>query len=269
MELGAFLAQSTKLLQAAGVETARLDCLILLEDALGMDRAPLLAHLDKKLTDAQVESLHRQITRRATHVPLAYIRGKVAFYGREFAVNEHVLVPRPETEQIIDFLQTIRFEKPPRIADVGTGSGCIGITDALELPGSQVYLLDIDPAALEVAQRNADRLHATVHIQKADLLAGVSAPFDVVLANLPYVPSQYPVNKAAAFEPRLALFSGDDGLDHFRTFWQQLADLPHKPQHVLTESMPDQHPELARLAGATGYVEHQREAFVQHFTLAA
>src|SRR5882757_1324613 len=123
MTIGEYLPMATKQLQDAGIESARLDVLIVLEDVLSMDRSRLFAHPEIELNQAQIDQLNTFITQRKLHTPLAYIRGRVAFYGREFAVNTHVLVPRPETESMVDLLKEISFKRPPLLADVGTGSG--------------------------------------------------------------------------------------------------------------------------------------------------
>lgn len=268
MTVQEFLNQAVTTLQGADIVTARLDSLVLLEDTLDTDRAHLLAHPEMVLNDEQLAHLNAQVTRRATHTPLAYIRGHAAFYGRDFMVNEHVLVPRPETEAIITLLKGLPLSNTPHIADIGAGSGCIGITAALELPESTVDLYDIDEKALEVARKNATRLKArNIQTYQADLLADIQEPHDIILANLPYVPESYPINQAATFEPRLALFSGADGLDHYRSFWLQISNGTQHPQFILTESLPSQHHVLALLARNAGYVLEQTDDFIQLFSL--
>lgn len=267
MDVGKYLADATKKLQNAGIDTARLDVLILLEDALRQDRSSLLAHPEIVLSKAQIAQLNNYIIQRSQHTPLAYIRGSAMFYGRKFAVNKHVLVPRPETETIIDLIKNTTLPSAPRIADIGTGSGCIGITAALELPGANVFLYDVDQDALNVAQQNADEHHVSVRAQKQDLLTGCSEQFDIVLANLPYVPNDYQINQAAGFEPKLALFSGDDGLNHYRIFWQQLRTMKKPPVHVVIESLPAQQSELIKLARAAGYSRAKTEGYVLYFLL--
>ncbi|HSX17203.1 MAG TPA: HemK/PrmC family methyltransferase [Patescibacteria group bacterium] len=268
MTVDQFLAQNTSKLLTADITSARLDCLILLEDEIGRNRAYLLAHPEHELTAAQTSELHKKITQRATHLPLAYIRGRVMFYGRRFTVNQHVLVPRPETETMIDMLKNLPLRGPVRIADIGTGSGCIGITAALELPTAQVHIYDIDKAALAVAIDNARELKAPVHATLADMLTGVPETFDIILTNLPYVPSAYPINDAARHEPEIALFAGDDGLDAYRMFWEQLASWEHKPSFVLTESLGLQHGKLASLAQTAGYTPTAVQDLIQLFELA-
>lgn len=265
MQLETFLADATRRLTDAGITTARLDTLILLEDYLGFDRAHLLAHPEMTLGADVQNKLEATIRERSRHTPLAYIRGKVFFYGRSFIVDPTVLVPRPESEVIIDILKGISdLPSHPDIADIGTGSGCLGITAALEIPDSKVLLSDIDPQALNIARKNAKKLNANVDIIEASLLE--SAPHaTVILANLPYVPDDYPINAAATFEPELALFAGADGLDLYKIFWRQIGAREHKPQYVLTESLASQHANLSELADQQGYSLLQTSGLVQLF----
>jgi len=268
MTIGEFLAKSTASLQSAGVDTARLDTLVLLCDALDCDKAYILAHTDQNLSHDQLQPLETHVATRSRHIPLAYIRGHAMFYGRSFVVSSDVLVPRPETETIIELLMQQRLPERPRIADIGTGSGCIGITIALELPASTVDLYDISSKALEVAQKNSVELHAPIRTFTSNLLTGLQDAYDVIVTNLPYVPDAYPINEAARQEPPLALFSGIDGLDHYRAFWKQLDGLELKPSTIITESLPSQHHALASVARIHGYVLEETKDFIQLFVRA-
>lgn len=268
MTIAAFLHDATAQLTASGVLTARLDCLILLEDALGKNRASLLAHTEQDISSAQLEQLQLFVARRCAHEPLAYIRGHAMFFGRSFTVDPSVLVPRPETELIIEaFLQHIVLtnDKKLAVADIGTGSGCIGITIALEQPNTQVDLYDISDDALKIARKNAAQLNARVGIHKSDLLMSVAKPYDVIVTNLPYVPDGFPINTAASREPKLALFSGADGLRDYQTFWQQIDLLKYKPSYIITEAFPNQHHALATMARHNGYALEYVQDFVQLF----
>jgi release factor glutamine methyltransferase len=263
--VGDFLKSTTDTLKQAGVASARLDTIILLEDTLRRDRAYLLAHPEQELTSIHITELRKKVIQRTQHIPLAYIRGSAPFYGRTFTVNEHVLVPRPETETLIDLLKALPLSGKPRIADIGTGSGCIGITAALELPDAEVWLYDIDFLALLVAKTNAHDLRAHVHTIQADLLEGPEGAFDVIVANLPYVPTTLGVNADAQHEPTLALFAGTDGLDVYRRFWQQVAVLPQPPMYILIESLMMQHAKLAALASPAGYRLTATNHLIQQF----
>lgn len=268
VQLGDFISATTKRLADAGIKTGRLDCLILLEDTLGLGRAHILAHPDMQLTEADCTSLNKKVVQREQHRPLAYIRGKASFYGREFAVNNNVLVPRPETEALIDLAKKIDAG-PLKIADIGTGSGCIGITAGLELSSLLVDCYDIDQKALTVAKQNAEKLQAhNTTFYNADLFSRPHNAYDLVFANLPYVPENYPINRAASYEPRAALFSGADGLDHYRSFWRQVAAATIKPVHIITEALPEQHPSLEAMALSASYSPAtQPYGFAQHFFL--
>ncbi|HEX9153448.1 MAG TPA: peptide chain release factor N(5)-glutamine methyltransferase [Candidatus Saccharimonadales bacterium] len=262
-----FIADATRRLQQAGIETARLDVLVLLEDVLGVNRALILAHPEVVIQTADLGQLNKFVVQRSKHTPLAYIRGRAAFYGRDFAVNGYVLVPRPETEVMIDLLKNLALPASPHIADIGTGSGCIAITAALEIPGADVVAYDVDPHALDTARKNAKALGAknTLFMQQ-DLLTDCSKNFDVILANLPYVPNGYPINQAAAHEPGLALFAGRDGLDLYRTFWAQIRLLGHPPMFVLSETLREQHKQIASLAREAGYRLSGTQGLIQQFT---
>lgn len=272
MDIETWLKRSVATLDTAGIGTARLDALVLLEDCLHTDRARLLAHPGTALTSEQVSTLDGYIERRVTHEPLAYIRGKTEFYGRDFTVNKNVLEPRPESETIIDLLKTLppseHMGGHPTIVDVGTGSGALAITAKLELPGATVIGIDIDPACLEVARRNSNQLKADVSYLQGDLaqpLANLEAKQLVLLCNLPYVPDDFQINLAAGHEPRLAIFGGSDGLDFYRKLFEQLDSLDLRPGYILAESLPTQHAHLRELAAVHGYGLSAEEDFVQLF----
>jgi release factor glutamine methyltransferase len=267
MTIGTFLEQSIKQLKGVGIDSARLDCLLLLEDALMQDRAHLLAHLEAEIPTKTGVELNTKIAQRSKHVPLAYIRGHTSFYGRDFLVSPDVLVPRPETESMIDLAKAITLPKNPVIVDVGTGSGCVGLTLAAEIPESRVWLFDIDKKALAVARQNAKKLGIKATFARQNLLPAEPRKINVLTANLPYVPTDLPINKAAHFEPKIALFSGSDGLDLYRELWQQLAD--HPASHVIIEALPSQHTELQKLAQKAAYQLMKSEGFAQHFSLSA
>jgi release factor glutamine methyltransferase len=262
--ISAWLKQSQGLLKDAEFSTARLDCLVLLEDALGKDRAWLLSHPDEALQGSILEKLNTKIVQRAKHIPLAYLRGHAEFYGRDFSVNAHTLVPRPETETIIELVKSLRLSAGTRILDVGTGSGCIATTSALELPEAHVSACDIDKNCLQTAAANANTLGANVTFFESNLLAQVD-PQDVLLTNLPYVPDNFQINTAATHEPRHALFAGPDGLDLYREMFEQIAANSWKPQYILAESLPPQHEVLADIAKAAGFRLKKTDDFIQLF----
>jgi len=182
-------------LVAAGipVDEAALDAELLMRDVLAWDRASWITRREEAAAPAVAQAFARAIARRAGREPVAYIRGVQEFYGRAFQVRPGVLIPRPETELLIDeALTLLAGQATPRIADVGTGSGCLAITLALETPGATVAATDISADALAIARANATALGMTTRIdfRHTSLLDGVSGLFDLLVANPPYVPER-------------------------------------------------------------------------------
>lgn len=265
VEIRDWLKTATGILQKSGIKTARLDSLILLEDITRHDRSYILAYQELTLTKSQLKTLDRLIKRRAQHEPLAYIRKLSNFYGRKFNVDNRVLVPRPETETMIDILKTLTLPRPVNIADVGTGSGCIGLTAALEIPDATIDLFDNDKAALKVARNNAKSFELKVGFYQMYLLETCPKNYDIILANLPYVPNNYRINEAATYEPKLSIFGGLDGLDLYRQLFVQLKTLKEHPKYILTESLPDQHKLLASIARQSNFKSIRKEGYIQLF----
>ncbi len=273
MQIDGWLSNSTQKLEAADIATARLDCLVLLEDATGKNRAWLLAHPEFELSAKVKNSLDTKLNRRKQHVPLAYIRGHAEFYGREFKVNEHTLVPRPETEIMIELLRRVAIDDWQQmggaaIADIGTGSGALAITAKLEFPEAEVVAIDIDENCLRTARQNAKMLGADVTFAHGNLLEPLPkthSSFSVLLCNLPYVPDSFQINTAATHEPRHAIFGGIDGLDSYREMFQQTTSVGAKPFYIFTEALPPQHEVLAAIAHTAGYALQRTEDFIQFF----
>jgi release factor glutamine methyltransferase len=233
-------------LRASGSETPRLDAELLLANALGTDRTAVIAHPEAPVGDSQATIYTAHLARREAGEPVAYIRGFKEFYGLAFSVDSRALIPRPETECIVELAEREVMSRlaaaprsagapPLRIADVGTGSGTIAVALAASLRRRQslgeVEILGTDASAeaLDLARENAvgHGVADRVRFAEVDLLPPVvSFPFDVILANLPYVPSsavdELPV--AASFEPRLALDGGPDGLAFITRLVARLPD---------------------------------------------
>jgi len=275
-------------LNEASVPTARLDAEVLLADILQKDRTWLHAHPDEiidgqNIQGASLDILDEQIFRRVRHEPLAYIRGKQEFYGRDFLVTADTLTPRPETETMVELLLSqigewgLETGEKLQIIDIGTGSGCIIISLALELSkiNNQTSLitylgLDISKPALKIAKQNALNLGAKVEFRHFDLAAeNISTQFPnststIIMANLPYVPDHYEINKAAKHEPRLALFAGKDGLDFYRELFRKATK---NTRYIFTESLEFQHAELQFVADSHGYQLRETRDLIQYFSL--
>jgi release factor glutamine methyltransferase len=213
------LASAIDRLTAAHVGSPRLNAEILLMFTLACDRAFLYAQPERQLTDDERIRYDEAINHRSQGVPSQYITGHQEFWGMDLIVSPSVLIPRPETEHLIETVVPLaRVFNNPKIVDVGTGSGCIALALAKELPGAEIYATEVSPAALEVAEANAARLQMSNRIQfyDTDLLAGVNAEFDFIVSNPPYVGEseedhvQLEVRK---FEPRGAVFAGPTGLE--------------------------------------------------------
>lgn len=213
--LGQWVEAATACLQAAGVESARTEALVLSGHVLGHDRSWALAHPEAPMPMAAAESL---IERRLNHEPLAYLVGYKEFYGRRFTVDRRVLIPRPETESVVEGVLERFGTESLHVLDLCTGSGCIAITLKLERPSWNVVGTDLSLDALEVAQQNATCLGADITWRHGDLFASVhDATFDLVVTNPPYIAPADPLPvEVSAFEPSLALYGGGDGFDIFR-----------------------------------------------------
>lgn len=213
MRLDRWVQAATDKLTHLGVESARLEAQLLAAHGHGRDRAWLLAHPE---TEADLKTVDPLLKRRLAREPLAYILGYREFFGRRFAVDRHVLIPRQETETVVETaLEAIRKGGYRKVLDLGAGSGCIGITLALEQPDLEVWASDISPGALEVARANAGALEASVRFVASDLFEGLQGErFDLIVSNPPYVAADAPLApEVGDWEPPAALFAGQKGLE--------------------------------------------------------
>lgn len=261
-----WLTDATAKLLEAYISSARLDCLVILEDTLEKPREWLLAHSDEDISNLKVDILNKRLAQRLKHIPLAYITGHKEFYGRSFLVNPNVLIPRPESEDIIELLLGIGESSFEKVIDIGTGSGCLAITVKLELPNSQVIAIDNSSKALEVVKQNAKHLDADIELKISYLLESVDiSDRSVLLVNLPYVPESLITSEEITKEPSAAIFSGKDGLDHYKRFWRQLAHTKARDLVVISESLLSQHGEMTNLAKESGFEIDRSHGLAQMF----
>lgn len=262
-----FLRQASDELRGAGIASSRLDALVLLADALNQNKAWLLAHGDENIPPELIERLWDQVNRRKVREPLSYIRGKQEFYGRVFTVTPAVLIPRPETEALIEQSLTLGLPRGSSVLDVGTGSGAIAITTKSERPDLSVCALDISDAALAVAQQNALNLHADVTFIKSNLLQNAPhKPADAILANLPYVDRDWQRSPETNFEPELALFAENKGRSLIFELIEEAAtpDNLKSGGYIVLEADPVQHDSITLFAAKHGFktIESQGYALV-------
>ena len=193
---------------------------ILLANILKYDTLELFLHLEQKVSETDIELYKRYIEAVLNNYPIQYLIGNVNFYGNDFIINDKVLIPRFDTEQLVyRVIEYVRknFNKPVNIIDLGCGSGVIGITLAKELPNSSVTCLDISNDAIELTKKNADLLNVNISTMKGDMLSNVEGKFDIIVSNPPYIALNEEIEDIVKNnEPHLALYAGIDGLDCYK-----------------------------------------------------
>jgi release factor glutamine methyltransferase len=250
--------------QKRGIDSARLDAEVLLSHALGIPRVMLYARFDQPLAGEELAKIRALVARRGRREPIAQIVGGREFWSLDFEVSKDVLTPRPDTELLVEVslerLKTARIEAP-RIVDVGTGSGCVAIALAKELPAATVYAVDRASEALQIARRNAAKNAVQVRFLEGDLVLGQAAelrPLDLIAANLPYIRSGDLAGLMAEvrdFEPAIALDGGADGLDLIRRLVGEAPALLAKGGAIALEAGSDQLGQVAALLEAAGFVD--------------
>jgi release factor glutamine methyltransferase len=228
MQLRPAIDAAYELLVANDVPSPRLNAELLMMFVLGRERAHLYAHPERELSSEEQYRYDQVIRERAQGCPTQYITGHQEFWGLDLLVSPAVLIPRPETEHVVETVLELLKERAPdpaeklRLVDVGTGSGCIALALASELPQAEMHASDISPEALEIAQVNAARfaMDSRIRFRKSDLLAGYPYDiFDFVVSNPPYVgelEADKVQRQVREYEPRIAVFSGQQGLDVYR-----------------------------------------------------
>ncbi|PJF22099.1 MAG: peptide chain release factor N(5)-glutamine methyltransferase [Phototrophicales bacterium] len=229
-----------------------LDAQLLLAEVIGESRAHVIAHPERQLTPEQVAQYDAWITRRADAEPVAYILGRKAFYDREFLVTPAVLIPRPETEHLLEAALEFAADRPCVAVDVGTGSGALAVTFAANCPQATVYATDISHPALEIARQNAEVHHVNVTFLQGDLLMPLierQIALDLLMANLPYIASDdVPQLLVSRHEPILALDGGVEGLDLIRRILEQSRHILKPGALILLEIGADQGEAVTQLA---------------------
>ena len=260
MTLRQIALDAARTLTAAGLteETSRREAALLARHALGWDAARWLVEAGTEVAPDFLASFSPLVQRRAAREPLAYIVGEREFYGRPFAVTRDVLIPRPETELVVDtVLALLDGRDAPRLLDIGTGSGCLAVTLAVELPQARVIGTDISEAAIAVARENARRFGTADRTEwrAGDLLAGADGVFDVIASNPPYVPERERPSlepEVVKYEPGGALFAGAEGLDAIERLVPAAAAALSPDGWLVMEIGYGQADAVARIVAASG-----------------
>lgn len=249
MNIKTALAEARALLHQNNIEQPRLDAEVLLCHVLNCTRVTLLAYPERLLSDTEQQQYQQLMAQRAAGQPVAYLVGSKEFMGLDFTVTPATLIPRPDTELMVETaLQLLKDNPHPKLVDVGTGSGAVAVSLAHFVPSLQVTAVDISADALAVAQQNATQhqVHQRMEFILGNLLTPLLAqdtdPVDIITANLPYVPSgDIPgLSREVHCEPTLALDGGPDGLDLYRILLPQAETLLKPGGHLLIEIGPGQ-----------------------------
>jgi len=265
--IAASLSRAGKRLRTL-TDAPQLEAELILSHVLDCRRADLYAHPERSLRPQELAAFHSLLDRRALGEPLPYLTGHIEFYGLDFSIDPRVLIPRPETETLIEVALTHialipSFQRQPDqhpgevprpvLADVGTGSGCLAVTLAVHAPRAHIYALDLSSDALAVARANAQRHRVASRITfiKSDLLAALPEPVDLIVANPPYIASEeWPTlpPEVREHEPRLALYGGPDGLDIVRRLLREAPAYLRREGAVFIEIGAKQGPAAIHLA---------------------
>jgi len=250
------------------VPSANLDAEIILAHAIQKDRTYLHAHPEQIISPEQIKIADDMLAQRLNRIPIAYIIGYKEFYGRKFITTPAVLIPRPESETIIDLLKEIpisHFPTPnPRLVDIGTGSGNLGITAKLEFPSLDVTITDISADALKVATLNANALQAKTITIQSNLLLNYTEKADIIIANLPYVDKVWERSTETNYEPDLALFADNHGMSLIEELINQSTQHLSPGGYIFIEADPIQHKTLINFANKKGFslIKQQDYIFV-------
>lgn len=269
----AWIHQATLQLAGAGIGSAKLDAELILAHTIRKNRTYLHAHGDEPLSERHVEIAEARLALRKDRTPLAYIIGHKEFYGRRFKVTPATLIPRPESEPMIDLLKELVAphktpllpNTPQKLVDVGTGTGCLGISAKLELPELDVTLCDVSHHALMVAKANAEQLEARVTLLLSNLLDHYPLTADYIIANLPYVDPAWERSPETTYEPELALFAASDGLSLIYKLIEQAPTALRPGGYLLLEADPRQHIAMTKYAKNRGFSPIHTRGFIVCF----
>ena len=243
---------SGELLMKSGSPDARLEAEILLRHVLKIDRATMFSNLENILDSKQENDIAELVQRRLANEPLSYITGTREFYSLDFQITSAVLIPRQETETLVDEVIKIAKENPLKIVDVGTGSGAIAIALAVNLPLAKIIATDISVDALHVAESNTkmNEVFSRINLKQGNLLDVLDEKVDVIVSNPPYIPSNQieHLQPEVKKEPHIALDGGSDGLEYIRKLIGNCSEKLNNNGHIFIEIDPSQSEEVLEIA---------------------
>ena len=252
------MLEARKRLQESQPQLPPREAYLLLSFVLGVSESFLFAHGDELISTEHLQSFRELLERRLQGEPVAYLLGEKEFYGRRFLVDSRVLVPRPETEHLIDLALSLDLPEEPHILDLGAGSGNISVTLACELPKAQLWSIDRSLAALALTQRNGQlhQVNSRLNLVASNWGSALDLPtFDLVVSNPPYIDQESPTEyspEVARYEPSIALFAPDGGLFHYDSIFAAASQLPSGTP-VITEIGRGQLPRLTERAVRFGF----------------
>lgn len=256
--IGELINLSAGYLENKGCSSPRLDAELLLGHVLGLDRLSLYLNLDKPLNNQEVEQYRNLIGQRGQRTPVAYLTGEREFYSLSLQVTPAVLIPRPETEFLVDkVLELLEPDQAVEILELGTGSGAIALALAWQDPNISVTAVDFSKSALEVAKANAKRLEVDNQVKfiHSDLFQQVEGKFSIICSNPPYIPSETlpTLEPELGIEPAMALDGGQDGLDFYERILNQASSFLEEPGFVVLEIGWDQAEQVRNLGEKNGF----------------
>lgn len=257
MTINDLIVDGERILKSKGIISYHLDTQLLLSYILNKNKTYILSHPEEKINPKDRKKFNKLIKLRSLNKPVAQIIGYKEFYGYNFTVNSKVLIPRPESEEFIiqlgKLIKSHALNKDTLICDLGTGSGAIGISIKKQYPSLRVDLVDKYRSALKVAHKNVVGLSTQNRLIRSNLLSKTSKNYDVIVANLPYVPLEIEINSEAKQEPRTSIFSKSNGLSHYNRMFNQIDKFNKKPLYLILEYLDISRMEMISLAKRHGY----------------
>ena len=266
-----WLDYATGQLIVCDIDSASLDAELILANELGVDRTYLHAHYDDLIDKKIIFNANNKLSQRLKRIPLAYIYSQKEFYGRNFQVSTDTLIPRPESEQMIECLKELftasklNISNSLKLIDIGTGCGALGITAKLEFPTLRVTLTDISLPALNIAKINSKKMSADVTLIQSDLLENYNHTPDIILANLPYVSPDWSYLKDIDYEPALALYADNDGKELIEKLLIQVSKKLKNNGFILIEADPCQHGSLIEYAAKLSLKKYSQSGYIISF----